>query len=108
MPSIRINAYKSLNNLVKFRDGADAVYQNGVLEILVDKLLEEKEESVLVLVLLLLKAILGVEDATLKGLETPIIGRLTQLLTSSNAKVINISSFELIGFFRLENIQASI
>ena len=78
-PSIGISRYKSLKNLVKFRDGrdgADAVYKNRVLEILIDKLLEEKEEIVLVLVLLLLKAIL-VEDATLKGLETQIIGRLT-------------------------------
>jgi hypothetical protein len=48
---IRRNAYVSLINLASFRFGIDNVIEASTLPTLVDKLILEKEESILILIL---------------------------------------------------------
>ena len=54
---IRSNAYVSLINLAEFRFGVDAVIDTGIIPTLVDKLVLEKEESILILILTLMKVL---------------------------------------------------
>lgn len=48
---IRNNAYNCLINLAEFTYGIDAVIDYDILPVLVDKLILEKEEEILILVL---------------------------------------------------------
>jgi len=68
--AIRWNCYKSLYQLSEHVDGNQAVLKNGILEILVDKLIEEKEEDILYLILQLLKRLLDGEGAIPRLLKT--------------------------------------
>lgn len=87
MPEIRTNAYDTMNNLAEFRDGAEHILVADKIPALVDKLIEEKVESILCKVLVLLKKILEGEDATSKILETEVVSRLTNLLAHANPNV---------------------
>ena len=53
-----------MNNLAEFRDGAEHILVADKIPAFVDKLIEEKVESILCKVLFLLKKILEGEDAT--------------------------------------------
>lgn len=53
-----------MNNLAEFRDGAEHILIAEKLPLFVDKLIEEKVESILIKVLILIKNILEGEDAT--------------------------------------------
>lgn len=70
VPEIRKNAYNAILNLSEFRDGAEHVLKTDVLGRLVDKLLEEKVESILNQVLLLIKKLLYGQGGTEIILET--------------------------------------
>lgn len=87
VPEIRTNAYDAMNNLAEFRDGAEHILVADKIPAFVDKLIEEKVDSILGKVLLLIKKILEGEDATSKILETVAISRLTNLLTHQNPYV---------------------
>lgn len=101
IPIIRLNIYESLYNLSEHVDGTDGVLKNNILEILVDKLLEEKEEDILLVILQLMKRLLYGEGAVPRILKTQAITRLMILLEKNNELVsINGVAFYLIRFFR--------
>ncbi len=87
IPIIRLNIYESLFNLTQHVDGRQAVLNNNILEILVDKLLEEKEEDILLVILQLMKRILEGEGAVPRILKTQAITRLLILLEKTNQNV---------------------
>lgn len=82
---IRRNAYVSLINLASFRFGIDNVIEASTLPTLVDKLILEKEESILILILQLLKVLSEGEKAPNILLSTPSLARLNTHLASKNA-----------------------
>ena len=88
--SIRTNAYLAMNNLAEFRDGAEHILAAEKLPSFVDKLIEEKVDSILISILQLIKKILEGEDATIAILHTQAISRLTTLLENKAWRVINI------------------
>jgi len=83
--SIRKNAYISLINLAEFRFGIDNVIDSGILPTLVDKLVLEKDESILILILQLIKVLAEGEKAPMILLNCPSLARLNTHLTSKNA-----------------------
>lgn len=76
-----------MNNLAEFHAGAEHVLIADKVPALVDKLLEEKVDSILANVLRLLKKVLEAENATQKVLETAAVTRLTLLLAHNNPLV---------------------
>lgn len=81
---IRNNAYTCLINLAQFTFGIDAVIEFEILPVLVDKLVLEKEEEILVLILSLMKIICEGEKAPNILLSTPVLARLNTHLASKN------------------------
>lgn len=61
---IRANAYNALINVAQYTYGIDAVIDAEILKILVDKLVLEKEEEILILILELIKILLEGEMGT--------------------------------------------
>ena len=52
---IRANAYKAMIALAEYTYGIDQIIHLGILPVLIDKLVEEKIEVILILILTLLK-----------------------------------------------------
>lgn len=81
---IRFNCYKCLINLAAYTFGIDAIIDTDILRILVDKLVNEKEERILLLILKLMNILLEGEMATPLLLNTPVLVRLNTHLESGN------------------------
>jgi hypothetical protein len=92
---IRNNAYVSLINLADFRFGVDSVIDAGILPILIDKLVLEKEESILILILSLLKVLAEGEKAPSILLGTPALARLNSHLASKNANIRELAALNI-------------
>eukprot|EP00347_Sterkiella_histriomuscorum_P003743 403363117 len=92
---IRNNAYVCLINLAEFTFGVDAVIEFEILPVLVDKLILEKEEEILVLILRLLKILAEGERAPTILLQTPVLGRLNTHLASRNASIRELAALNL-------------
>jgi len=84
---IRYNAYNCLINLAEFTYGIKAVIDKDILPTLVNKLVEEDEESILILILRLLNITLEGELATGLVLNTHVLQRLNDHLGSVNAHI---------------------
>jgi hypothetical protein len=84
---IRNNAYYCLVNLAEFTYGIKAVIDKDILPTLVDKLVDEQEESILILILTLLNIALEGELATGLVLNTHILVRLNEHLASTNHEI---------------------
>jgi hypothetical protein len=84
---IRNNAYSSLINLAEFTFGIQSIIDTDILRILVDKLVDEKEEEIMILIMKLLSMLLEGEMATDLVLSTPVLHRLNDHLKSSNWKI---------------------
>lgn len=93
--SIRSNAYVALINLAEFRFGIDAVIDAGILPTLVDKLVVEKEEPILVLILSLMKVLAEGEKAPLILLNAPTLARLNTHLASKNAQIRELAALNI-------------
>ena len=63
MVQIRANAYKAFIALAEFTYGVDQVIRQGIVGVLVGQLVNEKDESILILILELLKVLNEGEDA---------------------------------------------
>lgn len=81
---IRWNAYSVLIYLADFKEGIERVIAFNVIQTLVDKLIFEKEESILVRILQLLQVLLEGEKAPGVVLSTPALPRLNTHLASKN------------------------
>lgn len=85
--SIRLNSYETMLNISEFLEGIDHILQSDILFLLVDKLIEEKDITILKKVLFLIKNLLYGENGTYKALSTAIISRLTGLLDNKDDEV---------------------
>ena len=82
---IRNNSYVSLINLAEYRFGVDGIIDAGIIPNLVDKLVIEKDEQILILILSLIKVLAEGEKAPVILLNTPSLARLNSHLVSKNA-----------------------
>jgi len=108
IPVIRLNIYTSLFNLSEHVDGTDGVLKNNILEILVDKLLEEKEEDILLVILQLMKRLLYGEGAIGRILKTQAITRLLILLEKSNELIREFAALNLASISFPEDGKAAV
>ena len=95
VPQIRNNAYSALLNLSEFTFGIKAIIDKDILPILVEKLVAEKEEPIVCLVLRLLNILLEGELATGLVLNTPVIRHLNHHLKSLNHEIRRLSAESL-------------
>jgi hypothetical protein len=84
---IRHNAYTCLINLAQFTYGIQNIIDSDILRILVDKLIKEKEYSILVLILKLINILLEGAIATDLILQCPALSRLNGHLKSKNWEI---------------------
>ena len=84
---IRNNAYVCLINLAKFTFGMQAIIDADILRVLVDKLVEEKEPEILILILELMELLLHGDMATPFVLNTPVLDRLNTHLASTEWRI---------------------
>lgn len=74
-------------NLAEFTFGIQSIIDTDILRILVDKLVEEKEDDILILIMRLINILLEGEMATDLILSTPVLVRLNGHLKSQNWKI---------------------
>lgn len=84
---IRNNAYTCLINLAQFTFGVQAIIDTEILTTLVDKLISEKEDSILILILTLMGILLEGEMATVLLLNTLVLTRLNSHLAAKNWEI---------------------
>jgi len=81
---IRHNSYTCLINLSEFTFGVDNVITFDIIPDLVDKLVLEKDEEILILILRLMRILSDGEAAPMILLNTPVLVRLNKHLSSKN------------------------
>ena len=74
-------------NLSQFTFGVDSIVDSDILRILVDKLVAEKEDAILILILRLLAILLEGDTATPLVLNTDVLSRLNTHLTAKNWEI---------------------
>lgn len=84
---IRHNAYTCMINLSEFTYGIENAIESDVLRILVDKLVDEKEDTIMILILKLMTILLEGALATSLILGTPVLIRLNQHLKAKNWQI---------------------
>ena len=84
---IRNNAYTCLINLAQFIYGINSIIDNDILRILVDKLVAEREDEILILILRLMNILLEGDLATSLMLNTPVLERLNMHLAAANWEI---------------------
>ena len=84
---IRSNAVNALINIAEFTFGVDSIIDFNIIPFLVDKLIEEKDEDILVLILKLLKILNEGEQAPIVIQNTEAIFRLNKHLESKNDQI---------------------
>ena len=92
---IRYNAYSCLINLAQFTFGIESIIETEILRVLVDKLVDEKEDIILVLILRLMHMLLEGEMATALILNTDVLSRLNSHLTAKNWEIRKLSAENL-------------
>lgn len=106
---IRNNAYACLINLAQFTFGVQAVIDTDILTTLVDKLVTEKEDSILILILTLMSILLEGEMATVLLLNTSVLQRLNTHLAASNWEIRRLAAENLGSIsFNVSGKQATI
>ena len=84
---IRHNAYNCLINLSQYIYGITSIIDNDVLRVLVEKLVTEREDIILCLILKLINMLLEGDLATSLLLNTPVLERLNMHTTSQNWEI---------------------
>lgn len=92
---IRHNAYTCLINLAQFTFGIGAIIDTDILRILVDKLIAEKEDIIMILILKLMNMLLEGDMATPLVLNTSVLARLNTHLTAKNWEIRKLSAENL-------------
>jgi len=92
---IRYNAYTCLINLAQFVYGITSIIDADILRVLVDKLVAEREEIILILILKLMNICLEGDLATSLLLNTPVLARLNMHLASNNWEIRKMSAENL-------------
>lgn len=84
---IRSNVYQCMINLAQFTFGIQAIIDTEILRTLVEKLVDEREQQILILILTLMAILLEGEMATALLLNTPVLIKLNHHLTSTNWEI---------------------
>ena len=92
---IRSNAYNAFLNIAEFTYGVDSIIQFNIIPILVDKLVHEKNEEILILILKLLKVLNEGDEAPMVIQGTDALDRLNGHLKSKNATIREYSALNL-------------
>ena len=92
---IRHNAYTCLINLAQFVYGITSIIDADILRVLVDKLVAEREDIILILILKLMNILLEGDLATSLLLNTPVLERLNMHLAASNWEIRKMSAENL-------------
>ena len=92
---IRDNAYNALINLSQFTMGITEIIDTDILRILVDKLVGEKEDRIMILILRLMNMLLEGDMATPLVLNTAVLSRLNTHLTAKNWEIRKLSAENL-------------
>lgn len=92
---IRKNAYLALINVAQFTFGIDSVIDFDILPVLIDKLVMERVEDILILILQLLKILTEGEKAPNILLATPSLNRLNTHLGSKNKYIRELAAINL-------------
>ena len=103
---IRLNCYETMLNIAEFQEGIDQILNTDILFLLVDKLIEEKDMTILKKVLVLIKCLLYGENGTYKALSTSVITRLNGLLDSKDDEVKDILRGDFLNIIRILNFVA--
>lgn len=82
-------------NIAEFTQGIDSIIQCNIIPILVDKLNEEKDENILILILSLLKILIEGEAAPLVIQGSDVLPRLNNHLKSTNATIRELSAMNI-------------
>ena len=89
---IRHNAYTCLINLAQFIYGITSIIDSDILRILVYKLVAEREDVILVLILRLMNILLEGDLATSLLLNTPVLERLNMHFKASSLEIRKLSA----------------
>lgn len=81
--------------MAQFTFGVDSVIDFEIIPVLVDKLILEKEEEILVLILKLMKILGEGERAPTILLSNPVLARLNTHLVSKNANIRELAALNL-------------
>ena len=92
---IRANAYKAMIKIAEFTFGVDEIIRLMILPVLVDKLVDEKNEDILILILTLLKILNEGEQAPHIIQNTEVFGRLNDHLKSFHFKIRELAAMNL-------------
>ena len=100
---IRANAYKVMINVAEFTEGVDAIINFHIVPVLVDKLIQEDNQSILILILTLLKILNEGEFAPTVIQTLDAIPRLNKHLKSSDFQIRELAALNL-GSISYNNI----
>lgn len=92
---IRSNAYKAMINVAEFTFGIDSIINKNIIPVLIDKLVQEKQERILVLILQLLKILNEGELAPMVVQSGDSLNRLNNHLTSTNYEIRELAAMNL-------------
>ncbi len=92
---IRDNGYNCLIFLADFTFGIDSIIEFNIIPELMDKLVLEKDQGILILILTLLKILMEGQSAPSIVLSTPSLMRLNSHLTSDNALIRELAALNL-------------
>ena len=92
---IRANAYLAFIALAEFTYGVDQVIRQNIVAVLVKQLVEEKEETILVLILELLKILNEGEEAPVVIQSTEALAHLNKHLLSRNSRIREMAAVNL-------------
>jgi hypothetical protein len=81
--------------VAEYTYGIDQIIHLGILPVLIDKLVEEKIEVILILILTLLKVLMEGEMAPMVIQSSDALGRLNSHLTSPEYKIRELSAMNL-------------
>ena len=93
---IRANAYKVMINVAEYTYGVDSIINfNVIMQVLVDKLVQEENQSILILILTLLKILMEGELANVLVHGSDAIPRLNKHLKSTDSEIRELSALNL-------------
>lgn len=92
---IRANAYKAFIKLAEFTYGIDQVIRQNIVGVLIKQLVNEKDESILILILELCKILNEGEEAPVVIQATEALKHLNMHLLSKNARIREMAAINL-------------
>jgi len=92
---IRANSYLTMINIAEFTFGIDSIINFNIMPILIDKLVQEKEESILILILKLLKILNEGELAPMVIQGSEALSRLNKHLKSEEPEIRELAALNL-------------